>query len=248
MAKIITSLQHPLVKHLVKLRDNRHYRDTEKSVMIEGRAIVAEVCSKQPAKVLLTTTLESIPKNVLADEIVLINDAILQKISGVQSPDNLIAEVTMPTHHSMKGLQWVIAFDGISDPGNLGTLLRTALALGWQGAFLLDNSCDPFNDKALRAAKGATFRLPMTMGNWKQLKEVITLNHLKAFVADTTGVSLSTVAKQDSILLVLGSEAHGPSQESLALCEKICIPMPGEMESLNVAVAGGILMYLLKRQ
>lgn len=248
MAKIITSLQHPLVKHLVKLRDNRNYRLEQKSAMIEGKTVIEEVCKHHRAKKLLVNEPESIPQDTFADEIIVVNDAILKKISGTQSfpSTDWIAEVELPQYHSLHNLQWIVAFDGISDPGNLGTLLRTALALGWQGAYLLENSCDPFNDKALRSAKGATFRLPMASGNWENLKKIVKSNNLHPLIADIEGKSLSTVAHQRGILLVLGSEAHGPSPESLQMGEKVCIPMPGNMESLNVSVAGGILMYVLK--
>lgn len=246
MAKIITSLQHPLVKHLVRLRENRKDRETYKSTVIEGSVLISELSKKYHLKTLVAVDESQIPPKVSADEVLLVTDAIMKKISGVQTPEGLLAEIALPDLSSLKGLKWIVAFDGVSDPGNMGTLLRSALALGWEGAFLLKNSCDPFNDKALRAAKGATFRLPLRYGTWDDLKAIIEENHLRPLVADMHGTPVDNIDKQKGILLVLSNEAHGISKEAEQVCERVSIPMPGEMESLNVAIAGALLMYVLK--
>ena len=172
-------------------------------------------------------------------------EAILKKVSGVQTPEGIAAEIAMPSFTSLKGMKKVIALDEVNDPGNLGTLIRTALALGWEGAYLLNNSCDPYNDKALRAAKGATFRLPLQRGNWKELEQLITLNQLDPIVADIDGTPIENVTAKERILLVLSNEAKGPSVEAKQICSTVTIPMPGPMESLNVSTAGAILMYTL---
>lgn len=249
MAKVISSLQHPLVKHMVRLRKNSDYRIDHQSVLIEGRQMISEVCPTHPTKVLMVYDETFIPPGVNAKEVITVPEEVMQKISGLQSPDGMIAEVALPEPATLKGMHWVLVCDGVSDPGNLGTLLRTGLAFGWEGAFILENSCDPYNDKALRAAKGATFRLPIAQGSWKDLKQLITKNKLTPLVADMGGTSVSDFSSQKGkgILLVLSNEAHGVSDEARDLCEVISVPMSGEMESLNVGVAGGILMYLLRQ-
>jgi len=246
MVKEITSLQNPIVKHLVKLRQNHDYRFEHKQLVIEGLKMVQEVCAKRPAKTLVVLNEALIPEGVCGDEVLIVNEDIMEKISGVRSPEGILAEVTMPNPSTLQGLKYLIALDGINDPGNLGTLMRTALALGWEGVFIVNESCDPYNEKAIRSARGATFRLPIGMGTWKDLEQVIKNNKLQPLVGDTQGTPISKITINDGTLLVLGSEAHGPSEEALKLCKKISIPMPGAMESLNVAVAGGILMYELK--
>lgn len=248
MAKNITSLQHPLVKHLVRLRQNRDYREEHNSVLIEGRKMIAEANGLHSIKLLVAYDSSYIPSGINADEIVFVPESVMQKISGVLSPDGLIAELELPKPASLNGLSWILAFDGVSDPGNLGTLLRTGLALGWEGAFILENSCDPYNDKAIRAAKGATFKFPIASGNWNNLMEVIENNHLVPFAADMGGISIEETGQLDKVLLVLGNEAHGVSQEIREACKSISVPMRGDMESLNVAIAGGILMYLMRNK
>ena len=254
MLKEITSLQNPLVKHLVKLRQNHDYRTEHRQIIVEGLKIVKEVSLKHPLEILIVSRKELIPKEIGIQEtqetqeireIYLMSDEIIEKIGGVRSSEGILAVVKMPEFSSFEGLNRIIVLDGINDPGNMGTLLRTALALGWEGAFIVNESCDPYNEKAIRAARGATFHLPLQMGTWVELKEIVRKNNLTPVVADLDGDEIDVSLETNSILLVLANEARGPSKEALNLCKKISIPMSGEMESLNVAIAGGILMYAL---
>jgi TrmH family RNA methyltransferase len=120
--------------------------------------------------------------------------------------------------------------------------------MGWEGAFLVGEGCDPFNEKALRAARGATFRLPLRTGSWDELQALATENHWVPLVADLDGKAPSSFHEIKQGILVLSNESHGPSDAALRFCQKVSIPMSGKMESLNVAVAGGILMYALKKK
>lgn len=247
MYREVTSLQHPLVKHLVKIRQNRDYRYEHQSLVIEGVKPVSEICPLLHLKTLVVYDETLIPERAKADEVLLVPEEILHKISGMQHTEGILAEVAMPRFVSLKGKRRILALDGINDPGNLGTLLRTALALGWDGVFLLENTCDPFNEKALRAARGATFHLALSNGSWKNLKDLIQDNKMLPLVADLRGNNPQDLPlEHEKIVLILGNEATGPSAESERF-QKVTIPMQEEMESLNVAVAGGILMYMLNQ-
>lgn len=248
MAKMISSAQHPLVKHFVKLRHNRSYREDKGSVLIEGEKIIKEVCTQHEAKVFLATHEELVPKGVLFQDLIIINESIAKKISGLTFHEGIFAEIPMPESPTLKNINWLLVCDGISDPGNLGALLRSGLALGWDAAFILDNCCDPYNDKALRSAKGATFRLPLTFGSWNELQEIAKTNKLKPLVADMEGIPVSQIKEKEGFLLLLSNESHGISESAKEFCTKVTIPMLGEMESLNVAVAGGILMFALRQK
>lgn len=244
--KRITSGNHPLVKHLVKLRQNRDYRYEHQSLVIEGIKPVEELAPHNRFKLIVTYNEAMIPLGTEADEILIVNDVVMKKISTMQTQEGLVVEISMPKPASLAGLKSILAFDGVSDPGNVGTMLRSALALGWEGVFILNESCDPFNDKALRAARGATFRIPLSWGNLDQLKHLVKENSLTPLVADMHGRELLQMTRNESVLLVMGNEAHGPSQEIKDFCEPVTIGMPGIMESLNVSVAAGILMYTLR--
>lgn len=243
--RTLTSLQHPLVKHLVHLRQNHDYRDDHRSVVIVGEKEVREIGAKTPVKTLFVLNESMIPEGIDAKDVYVVNEEILFKTSGMRTPEGVLAEVEMPPSNPLQGFDRIVVLDEVSDPGNLGTILRTALALGWQGAFVIDGSCDPYNDKALRAARGATFRLPIGRGSWSDLSKIIETNQLDAYAADLKGMPISEV-KSKKIALVLGNEAHGLSEHATSACKKVTIPMEGPMESLNVSVAGGILMFGLK--
>lgn len=246
MVRRITSVQHELVKHLVKLRQNHDYRYDHQTLVIDGIKPVKEICSSIRPKKLIAWDETLFPSGVDAEDMIVVNDAVMKKISGMQSPEGLIAEIPMPKPATLKGKRYIIVLDGVSDPGNVGTLLRTALALGWEGAFIVDESCDPFNDKALRAARGATFRLPLAWGKWEQLKKLVQENKLTPMVADLEGTPLQEIKPKNGVLLVLGNEARGGSAQAKKLCQPVTIAMSGDMESLNVSVAGGIIMYSLR--
>lgn len=234
--KTITSTQNSLVKHWVKLRTNSQYREEHQAVFIEGRKQVAEA-----ADIIARITTDP---NGEADY--LVSEEVFDKLSGMKSPEGIAAEVRLPPPATWTTLSRLLVLDGINDPGNLGTLLRTALALGWEGAFLLPGCCDPFNEKALSAARGATFKLPLCHGTWEDLRLLIDNHKLTAVVADLHGETPDTLSPEQPLALVLGNEAQGPCSETTKACGPITIPIDG-MESLNVAVAGGILMFELRR-
>jgi TrmH family RNA methyltransferase len=245
MIKKIASAQNPLVKHLVRLRHNRDYRYEHHSVVVEGKKIITELCKNNVIKHLLILDESQLPPEARPLETWLVTEEIMHKISGVQSSEGILAEVVMPNPSSLSGKKRLIALDGVNDPGNLGTLLRTALALGWEGAFIVNDSCDPFNEKAIRSARGAIFRLPFNTGSWQELQQLAEANQMLPIAADMHGEPVSSFKHQGGILLVLSNEAHGLSPQADPLCRKVSVPMPGSMESLNVAVAGGILMFAL---
>jgi|TARA_B100000482_G_scaffold108759_1_gene78512 TrmH family RNA methyltransferase len=193
---------------------------------------------------------------------------VMKKLAGVENADgiDLVAELEMPeirevTEFMMqeKRIEKVLCLDGVQDPGNVGTLLRTAEAFGFDAVGLGPKTCDPFNDKCVRSSKGTAFR--MQMFTWKTNEEFfeglvnggtfeLKRNVLAAMLA---GENCAEVARElddgnnsnNKVCLVLGSEGQGVSEEIASSIRAITIPTPGVTESLNVAVAGGILMSSL---
>lgn len=243
--KEISSAQHPLVKYWVKLKEDSRFRKSEKSVLLEGRNAIEDICARITAKRIITRSINLVSPTILTDEIVVVSDQILKKLSHVEQSDGLIAELPLPEEQSLDKKSRLLVCDRIQDPGNLGTLLRTALAFGWQGVFLLPGCCDPFNDKALRSAKGATFFLPIQTGDWDTLSTLVHNNNLSLVAADMYGSPPSSFSKGAPIALVLSNESQGIKIPSEISHQTVALEMAGQMESLNVAVAGSILMYLL---
>lgn len=242
----LSSLQHPLVKHLVKLRTDSGYRQEHQALVLEGLKPVQELC-KLTTKILYTPAYAAFAAPLLGEKWE-VTDAILQKVSGMSNPEGIVAEIRMPPYAALGNAKRVLALDGISDPGNMGTLLRTALALGWEVVYLLPGCCDPYNEKALRAGRGAHFKMAIAKGSFDQLQEWVDKEGAQALVADLDGDCPDSLPASPRLLLVLGNEARGASDEVFRFCRPVSIPMPGEMESLNVAVAGGILLYLFSKR
>jgi len=207
-------------------------------------------------------------------DVVFVSAAVMKKVSGMQSVDSTeaIAVMHMPRHFrdlgshedgdSLHGLfnhpKRILVLDGIQDPGNLGTLIRSACAFKWDGVFLLPACCDPFNEKALRAARGASLQLPIVSGTWHDLHALMTKYDMKMMAGHPESSSdaskgihslseeLADSLLNESLCLVLGSEGNGLSSETLQACELVNIPMEGTFESLNVSVAGGIFLFMLQ--
>jgi RNA methyltransferase, TrmH family len=243
----ITSLQHPTVKHLMKLRQNHDYRDDHHLVIVSGVTLVKELVQDGfSIKTIVAENESLVPHGAQPEELVIANEDIIKKITGLHTTDGILAEIAKPTPGTLKDVKRLLVLDGISDPGNLGTLFRTALALKWDGVFLINQTCDPYNDKALRAAKGATFHLPFREGSWKELLKLVEENGLHLCVADLQGTPIDEVKKQTGgIALVMSHETRGASSQAIKNCQTVTIPINEKIESLNVAMAGGILMYVL---
>lgn len=246
MPKDLKSLQHPLIKHWVKIRDKKSYRETSQTVLITGEKICKELAYLS-FKALIVQEGYQPPFPVQAQEIVSVSLSLLKKITGLENPEPIAAEVSVPKSVDLSKKQRLLVLDGITDPGNMGTLLRSALALGWEGVVITPSSVDPFNDKALRAAKGASFKLPLHYASWEELQDLFSSQSWRILAADVKGAELDELDVKEPVMLVLGNEAHGISSWIKERATTVCIPMEKDMESLNVAAAGAILMYALRR-
>jgi len=244
----ITSLQHPIVKHLVELRQKREYRAECKTALLSGINSIRDMASSHRFKTVVIEQDYEPPFAFDSERTYICTAAIMKKITAVSEPQPLAAEIEIPEEEEMEDKDFLLILDSVSDPGNMGSLLRTALALGWQGVFLTPNCSDPFNEKALRAAKGATFKIPLKTGSWKELDALRDARGRTFFAADSSGEPLKTVRAKTPLALALGNEAKGLSKEITMRARKIAIPMHQAMESLNVAVAGAILMFHLKEE
>jgi len=244
--KKLLSAQHPLVKHLVKLQRNKNYRKEQQTVVIEGKKVIDELCIHFAPLKILTSNPSLLKGSTQQTEQFQVTDAIIEKISTTLNPEKILAEFSLPKPHSLQNREAVVACDAIQDPGNLGTITRTALALNWEGIFFLNNCCDPFNNKTLRASKGALFHIPYRQGNWEELTKLIQINHLTPLVADLKGTPLDQLHTIKKPLLLLSNEAHGVSDRANQFDQKVSIPQSKEMESLGVASAAALLLYNLK--
>lgn len=226
------------MKQFVQLRTDRKARYTQKLIPLFG---IKQVTEAPQITTLVVETGAQPPFET--PTYYQVSREILKKISGQPHPEPVAALTAMPPFVELSTKQAVIALDGVSDPGNVGTLIRTGAGLGWEGCFLTQTCADPFNHRALRAAMGATLHLPLQMGTDEELLRLA--QNFSPIVANLVGIPLTQFTSPPKPLLVLGSEASGVSPAIAKAFPNVTIPIAA-IESLNVAAAGAIFMYALR--
>ncbi len=236
---LIKSLSHPHVKHLVKLRTQKGYRQEQGRVVVVTEKVIREVAPHGKIHRLLLPQ----GSEKFAGMGTFAAPNVLKKASGLTTTNDWVAEIELPKAQSLENSKRLLVLDRVSDPGNQGTLIRTALGLGWDGVYFLKGGVDPFNDKTLRASRAALFCLPYRIGDEIELTTL--LANRCVYVADAGGKPVENSMATVPVALIVGNEASGPKKDLARQYPLISVPMPGEMESLNVAVAGAILIYAL---
>lgn len=187
-----------------------------------------------------------------AVEIVQVTDAELAGLADTESPQGLLLVAREPTASAagliVSGASRVLVLDGLQDPGNVGTLLRAAAAFGLDGVIVLPGTVDPWNAKCVRASAGLIARLPVAASTWPELSELLRLHGIPLLVSEAGAEDAAEAATPAGWALLLGNEGAGASAEARAAAARaIAIPMKGDVDSLNVGVAGAILLYVLTR-
>jgi TrmH family RNA methyltransferase len=178
-----------------------------------------------------------------------VDEHLLQSLSDTGNTQGVIAVLDYSLLPIPQALDFVLIPDQIRDPGNLGTLLRTAAAAGVQAALIPPETTDAFAPKVVRAGMGAHFRLPIHSLGWEEIRRISDSARLKVWLADMEGCSCWEADLHTPLALIVGGEAEGASEQAGKLAnEPISIPMPGRIESLNAGVAGAVLMFEVVRQ
>jgi TrmH family RNA methyltransferase len=168
--------------------------------------------------------------------------------STMETPPGVLIALKIPASEIPKDISLLLILDGIRNPGNLGTILRTACAAGVEGVLLAPGCVDPFNPKAIRGGMGAQLRLPIHRARWSEISNLS--RNLRVWLACPLGTIAHTeVNWKHTSALIIGSEAKGHGDSARALCsDQLFIPMTPGVESLNVAVAAGIILFEAARQ
>ena len=252
---MITSSQNPKLKLVRALLGRAKERRESNAFVVEGVRLVEEAVKAnwQFQFVLFSDGLgergKELVKTLTANQIEVEETSgdLLQNLSETETPQGILAVLPLSNLPIPDSPNFVLIPDQIHDPGNLGTLLRTAAAAGAQAALLPPETTDAFAPKVLRAGMGAHFRLPIHSMIWDEIREQIKDLHI--YLADMNGRSCWETDLRQPLALIIGSEAEGASEEARKLtAQKIAIPMPGNIESLNAGVAGSVLMFEVLRQ
>ena len=258
--QVISSKENELIKHIKKLKDKKE-RDLSNEYIIEGIKLIQEaIQEKAKIKQIIICEecekAEAIPKEIMYEiaryECIYITKKLYNYLTEVKTPQGILAVIEKESNE--KNIDYtqeiIVALDGIQDPGNLGTILRTVDSIGLTQILVSKDTADSFNPKVVRSTMGAIFRVKVI--ECEDLEK--TLKKIKKHKFEIVVTSLQTKNSIYDIdynkkVIVIGNEANGVQEKIQKLADKkVKIPMLGKTESLNASVATGIILYEYVRQ
>ena len=256
--EIIESVDNAFIKETKKLKEKKHRVEREEFI-VEGFRFVNEAIKSNfevPFVFVSEAAIEKWEKYNFEQKIkedtrvFLIKEAALKGICSTETPQGIAAVVKNKQRSVDKKQGFYLLVDKVQDPGNLGTLIRTAHAAGALGVILTKGTVDVYNEKTLRATMGSIFYIPIIEDKELNITKGLIIGGFKLVVSSLdTENNFYDVDLKDKVIIAVGSEANGVSEEITALCHsKVKVPMPGGAESLNVAIAGSIMIYETVRQ
>ncbi len=242
---VIESRSNERVKEARKLLLRKERKESGQH-LIESEKLVAEAIASG-ARVAACFVEDGFPFSPPESAILhVVSRAVLESLCESQTPQSVVAVVETPplTPPERYPAGLIVVLDGVQDPGNVGTILRSADAFGAAGILLSPACADPYAPKTLRAAMGSTYHLPVWQGDLAEELARMKQQGFFALCGDLRG-SETLPELSPSVALVIGSEGSGVRAEVAALCEGFRLRMRGRAESLNAAVAAGILLYVV---
>ncbi|RFU65947.1 TrmH family RNA methyltransferase [Peribacillus glennii] len=248
----IESVKNPKVKQWKKLLTKKE-RDKTGEYLIEGFHLVEEALKEDNlvGQVILSQNID-VPVHLKLDgiEVIYATNEVLKAISDTETPQG-IAAVCKRKQTQLDDLnpQKLLLIDAVQDPGNIGTMIRTADAAGMDAVILGEGCADLYNPKTIRSTQGSLFHLPVLKGNLAETVEWIKNRNIPVYGTALEGaVSYEETEKSEAFALLVGNEGQGVSKDLLDMAtQNLYIPIYGKSESLNVGVAAGILMYHMRK-
>lgn len=246
--KRIESLSNSLVKYWKKLAITRKERDQSGEFLVEGFHLVEEALQGTDVLNLIVREGVEIPATWNIDNIYMVEvtAAIAAELAETERTQGIFAHCKQPDFEVKSSWKKFLLIDAVQDPGNVGTMIRTADAAGMDAVILGKGSADPFNPKTIRSTQGSIFHLPVLRGELVDWVEQLQERDIPIYgtALDATSVVYNQVQKTPSFAVIMGNEGSGISKELLTKTTKnVIIPIMGGAESLNVAVATGIVLY-----
>ena len=254
---MITSNQNPKIKLVRALFGRAKERREAGAFVVEGVRLVEEsIHADWPMRfVLYNASLSERGRSQVEGlksrgmDVEEVSTSVMKSLSETEAPQGILAVLNNSRLPIPASPNFILIPDQIRDPGNLGTLLRSAAGTGVQAVLIPPETTDAFAPKVLRSGMGAHFKVPIHSMGWDEIEQVIKSAGLQAFLADMDGPSCWETDLRQPVVLIIGSEAEGASESARKLAsQKIGIPMSGTMESLNAGVAGSVLMFEVVRQ
>ena len=252
----ISSNTNSRVKKIKRLLNDRRFRRSEGLFVVEGTRWMREIAQTETEPNIWLATEDWLTNNhALAAQIteqnqppLTISPPILKSLADTSSPSGVMAVLPIPQPAWPQSPKFLLLLDQIRDPGNLGTLIRSALAAGIEGIVLGNGCVDPFNPKVVRSSMGALLRIPIQQTPWAD--GAAFWSGCTVYLADAAGDQTYTAVDWTKpAAIMIGGEANGAGSEARAIIDSaISIPMAHAFESLNAGVAGSIIMFEAFRQ
>ena len=241
---MITSKQNSLIKEIRSLADKK-FRDRLNLFVIEGVKAVKEALLLNIPLYAVIGTGEVLTKLSFNEtRVEEVSSEVLKYVSEEVTPQGALALAVKPDNAVKPPRGNSLLLDGVSDPANVGAIIRTAAASGYNDVYLTEDSADAYSQKAVRSSMSGVFRVNVMRGS---ITEILDKINLPVCVADMDGENVFTFKNKGAVCLVIGNEGHGVSEEVRKRATfTVKIPMENGVESLNAAVSAGILMYNLK--
>jgi TrmH family RNA methyltransferase len=244
----ITGRKNPLLQQVRRLLNSRRERTAAGLFVADGTKLLEEAVKHWPGldTVILADGVDAqVPESV---KLIRVPGDVMESISPMQTPQGALFLCRLPEKKSFVPRKGMLLLDGIQDPGNLGTILRTADALQIP-VVLLEGCADPYNHKTVRASMGAVFRSPVITATWQEVQTACARAGIPVAVTALTdrAKDLRQAPLRD-MAVVIGSEGQGVRQEILDSADgELIIPMNPDCESLNAAIAAAIVMWQMKQ-
>lgn len=251
-ADAITSTRNPRVRALASLSSARTRRD-EGRHLVEGPNAVAEALAAGVVEELLVLPDTDPPATPVDVRVTPVAPHVLERLVATTTPQGVLAVCRTPRASlaDVVGVGVLVVLHAVADPGNAGTIVRTADAAGAAGVVLTEGSVDPYGPKALRAAAGSTYHLPVVTGvGVAALLDACRAHGQRVVGLDGAATTSAFVLEDDHVpvALMLGNEAHGlPAEVAAQLDGTVAVPLYGRAESLNVAAAAAVAIYAAAR-
>ncbi len=257
---VITSKDNDLIKHIRKLKEKK-YRDEFGEFVVEGAKMIEEAIHENAKiKQILVCddckTESSMTQEQLYDiakfDCVYVSEKIFSLVTDVVAPQGILAVIEKPIKSENKidyKANHFLLLDNIQDPGNMGTILRTADSLNMKQIIVSPGTADCYNSKVVRSTMGAIFRVNVIERDLEKVIKEMQKREIKVFATDLQTDKTIYDVDYEKTAVVIGNEANGVSSNILELAdERIKIPMTGKTESLNAAVATGVILYEIQRR
>lgn len=240
---IYSSIDNPKIKNIRKL-NTKKYREKENLFLVEGEHLVLEAYKKGCLKTLILEENEVFPLNV---ETMYVTNNVLNYITSLETPQPIMGICYKKNEEELGNK--ILILDDIQDPGNLGTIIRSAVAFNIDTIVLSENTVDLYNSKVVRATQGLIFHINIITRNLKEFVPVLKNNQYKILGTRVThGKSLKDIYKCEKFAIIVGNEGNGLSLDMINLSDEfIYIETNDVCESLNVGVATSIILYELDK-